>query len=92
MNWFGKLTLLSACTTALLAGAEAQASLVALHTYDNAADLGHDSSGNGNNLLSTVGASSGGGKYGSGLDRNGCGGMLYSGSGTLAGLPLGGSS
>ncbi len=70
----------------------ANASLIALYTYDNAANLGLDSSGNGNNLSSknsTPGATTG--VYGGGINFSG-NNALYSLTGTLVGLPTGGSS
>lgn len=72
--------------------APAQAGLIALYTYDNAANLGQDSSGKGNNLVSAYGTpTSVAGKYGTGMDLNG-NAALMSASGTLLGLPIGGSS
>jgi hypothetical protein len=77
-----------------LAAPAAHADLIALYQYNNASNLGLDSSGKGNNLLvSAAGVSAAGGKFGGGVDLNNAqGGMLYSSSGTLAGLPLGNSS
>lgn len=70
----------------------AHAALVAYYTYDNASNLGLDSSGNGNNLLTASGAVATTGKAGGGVDLNGSSGILYSASGTLTGLPTGASS
>ena len=84
-------TLLSAAALLSFAPA-ANAGLVALYTYDNALNLGLDSSGNGNNLVSlnsTVGSAAG--VYGGAANFSG-GNALVSTSGTLAGLPIGGSS
>ena len=54
-----KMTTITKFTTALLTAAAllsiapaANAGLIALYTYDNASNLGLDSSGNGNNLSS----------------------------------------
>lgn len=72
--------------------APAHASLIALYTYDNAANLGQDTSGKGNNLMAAYGTpTSVAGKYGTGMDLNG-NAALVSASGTLLGLPTGGSS
>ena len=87
---FGGISLALGLTLAAIA--PAHAGLVALYNYDNAANLGLDSSGNGNNLVAAYGApTSVAGKYGSGLDLN-ANAALVSASGTLAGLPTGGSS
>lgn len=73
-----------------LVAPSAQASLVALYNYNNAANLGQDSSGNGNNLLTSGNPLSGAGKYGAAVNLSQD--MLYSSNGTLAGLPVGNSS
>lgn len=77
-----------------IAAPAAQASLVALYQYNNAANFGLDSSGNGNNLqVSNTGVTATAGKFGGAVDlNNSLNGVLTSSSGTLAGLPLGGSS
>lgn len=77
-----------------MAAPAAHADLIALYQYNNASNLGLDSSGKGNNLqLSAAGVSGVTGKLGGGVDLNNAqGGMLFSSSGTLAGLPLGNSS
>jgi hypothetical protein len=77
-----------------LAAPAAHADLIALYQYNNASNLGLDSSGKGNNLqVSATGVNAVAGKFGGGVDlNNGQSGMLYSSSGTLAGLPLGNSS
>ena len=82
-------TLLS-CATLLIAPA-AHASLIALYTYDNASNLGQDSSGKGNNLVGLNTPTSATGLYGGAVNFNG-NNDLYSTSGTLSGLPTGGSS
>ncbi|CAN7374594.1 LamG domain-containing protein [Pseudoduganella sp. LjRoot289] len=88
-----KLALASVVVAATLAAPAAHASLIALYQYNNAANLGLDSSGNNNNLLASGGVATGTGKFGAGMDLNNtASGMLYSTSGTLAGLPLGNSS
>jgi hypothetical protein len=94
-----KMMLLKKFSTALLSCAAlfsiapaANASLIALYTYDTASNLGLDSSGNGNNLSSknsTPGATTG--VYGGGINFSGTN-ALYSLTGTLVGLPTGGSS
>lgn len=87
---FGGIALALSLTLAAIA--PAHAGLVALYNYDNAANLGLDSSGNGNNLVAAYGTpTSVAGKYGSGLDLN-ANAALVSTSGTLAGLPTGDSS
>ncbi len=70
----------------------AQASLIGLYTYNNATDLGADSSGNGNNLVAGWDNPTGiAGKFGGGLNLAG-NSALVSSSGTLVGLPTGNSS
>lgn len=87
---FGSIALALGLTLAAIA--PAQAGLIALYNYDNAANLGLDSSGKGNNLVANYGTpASVVGKYGSAVDLN-ANAALVSASGTLAGLPTGGSS
>lgn len=87
---FGGIALALGLTLASIA--PAHAGLVALYNYDNAANLGLDSSGKGNDLVAAYGApTSVAGKYGNALDLN-ANAALVSSSGTLAGLPTGGSS
>lgn len=70
----------------------ARADLIGLYTYDNAANLGQDSSGKGNNLVAGFGTPTGvAGKFGGGIDLNN-NADLVSASGVVAGLPTGGSS
>lgn len=65
------------------------ASLVAYYNYDNASNLGLDSSGNGNNLTNSGGVTAGAGEAGGGAVFNGTNGIL---TGTLANLPTGNTS
>lgn len=67
----------------------ANATLIGLYTYDNAANLGQDHSGNNNHLIHAGAATTG--VYGGGLNLNGTN-ALFSASGTLVGLPTGNSS
>lgn len=77
---------------AISAIAPAHAGLIALYTYDNAANLGQDSSGKGNNLVAAYATpTSVAGKFGTGVDLNG-NAALVSSTGTLLGLPTGNSS
>jgi hypothetical protein len=77
--------------TAALAPA-AHADLIGLYTYDDAANLGKDSSGKGNNLVGAYGAPTGvAGKFGGGMDLNG-NAALVSPTGYVNGLPTGTSS
>jgi hypothetical protein len=70
----------------------AHASLIGLYTFDNATNLGLDSSGNGNNLIGSWSAPTAvAGKFGGGVNLNG-NSALVSASGTLVGLPAGNSS
>lgn len=88
---FGFKSFALACGITISAMAPAHASLVALYTYDNAANLGQDSSGKGNNLTASGVPTSVAGKFGKGMDLNG-NAALVSASGTLMGLPTGNSS
>ncbi|WP_426195670.1 LamG domain-containing protein [Massilia sp. DWR3-1-1] len=92
------MQLINKLTAALLAAASllaispaANAGLVALYTFDNAANLGLDKSGKGNNLVNSGSVAATAGVYGGGLALNG-GSALLAASGTLAGLPTGDSS
>lgn len=92
MTAVAKLTAaLIACATLMTVAPAAQAGLVALYTYDNAANLGQDSSGKGNSLLNYGSVAATAGVYGGGLDLNGSS-ALKAASGTLPGLPTGDAS
>lgn len=70
----------------------AHAGLVGLYTYDDATNLGKDSSGKGNNLVAGYGSPTGvAGKFGGGMDLNG-NADLVSSTGYVNGLPTGTSS
>jgi hypothetical protein len=70
----------------------AHAGLVGLYTYDDASNLGKDSSGKGNNLTAGFGTPTGvAGKFGGGMDLNG-NADLVSPTGYVNGLPTGNSS
>ena len=70
----------------------AHAGLIGLYTYDNASNLGADSSGNGNNLVTGWTAPTATtGTFGGGINFGGAG-ALVSASGSLNGLPSGNSS
>lgn len=93
MTTFKKFSIaLLSCATLLAFPQAANASLIALYKYDNATNLGLDSSGNGNNLISlNTTPVSVAGVYGGGIDFNGRN-ALATASGTLNGVPTGNSS
>ncbi len=82
---------LLASLTLLAVAPAANASLIGLYTYDNAANLGQDKSGMGNNLVSSGSVGAATGVYGGGLNLNGSS-ALFGVNGTLNGLPTGDSS
>jgi hypothetical protein len=70
----------------------AHADLIGLYTYDDAKNLGKDSSGKGNNLVAGYGTPTGvTGKFGGGMDLSGAD-DLVSPTGYVNGLPTGTSS
>lgn len=70
----------------------AHADLIGLYKYDNAQNLGLDSSGKGNNLVAGTGAPVAvAGKFGGGVNLD-ASSDLVSASGAIAGLPVGNSS
>lgn len=71
----------------------ADAALVAYYNYNNAGNLGQDSSGLGNHLIASGTPTAGAGVIGGGLELNGTNAMLTtSGPSVPAGVPLGNSS
>lgn len=82
---------LAAGAAALFTVSAAQAALVAYYTYDNPSALGHDSSGQGNDLVALGNPLAVAGQRGGGLELGGSA-ALVSASGTLAGLPTGDAS
>ena len=92
MHNINKIAAVALTAFSLLAIAPAaNASLIGLYTYNNASNLGLDSSGKGNNLVNSGSTAATIGVYGGGLNLNG-GSALLAASGTLAGLPTGDSS
>ena len=92
MKIINKISAALIASLSLLAIAPAaNAGLIGLYTYDNAANLGLDKSGMGNNLVNSGSVAAAGGVYGGGLNLNG-GSALLAASGTLNGLPVGDSS
>lgn len=86
------LAVVLASGRSVLTAQRAEASLIGLYTFDDATNLGLDSSGSNNNLVAVGSVASGDGAAGGGLLLNGNGFLSTLSGNVPAGFPVGSSS